>query len=271
MEEEGPLRSAAGDEIRGLARKGIGEVRRFLDRLAVAVERVVGVVVGLVAAEVIGVDETAIGRSPATVRAAREGFAPDPGRHALVGSGTVVAALVEKAVEFIVAAAQGMKGRGAAEVPFADEGGGVAGLVAEAVGEGLFGGGQADPGLLVAGTDGIELEAETRLVTPRDHPRPRGRAEGGGDVGVRETDPVLRDGIEVGRGHVGGGILRRGFPVTEIVGDDEDDVGGWVGGGEWESKSKEKEHRRFHGARVAGAARQGKTASRWRRGRHHYP
>ena len=47
--------------------------------------------------------------------------------------------LVEKAEEFIITAAQGMKGRGAAEMPFADEGGGVAGLVAEPVGEGLLG------------------------------------------------------------------------------------------------------------------------------------
>lgn len=118
---------------------------------------------------------------------------------------------------------------GAAEVPFADEGGGVAGG-AEVVGHGFFADGEADAGRGVFRADGIKLETETRLVAPGEKAGARGGAERRGDVAVGETHAAGGERVEVRGGNFFAAVATE-FAVAEIVGDDENDVRAWRGAG----------------------------------------
>lgn len=82
----------------------------------------------------------------------------------IVGRRDVVVALVEKAVEGIETPADRVVVGGAAEVPLPNHAGGVAGAVLERFRQRGLGLGKTRIRIFVAGADGIEFEAEPRLV-----------------------------------------------------------------------------------------------------------
>ena len=132
-------------------------------------------------------------------------------------------ALVQEAEELVDAAPLRVKHSGAAKMPFADEGRGVAGLT-QPIGDRLLRDGQTNTGRGVLRSDGIELKSEPRLVTPRQQRRARGRAERRRHVTIRKAHPTGCERIQVRRRNVFAAIATE-FTVAEIVGDDVNDVG----------------------------------------------
>ena len=162
--------------------------------------------------------------------------------------------LVKKPEELVEAAANGIVSCRAAQVPFADQGGHVAGID-EQVGEGFFGGRQAGVGFLVSRADGVEFEPETGLVTPGQQARAGGGTEGGGDVALGESNPAGRERINVRRRNLGIALASE-FTVAEVVREEDDDIGGRLGGDavQGEQSDAEKEQGQLHGrARILGA------------------
>ena len=221
--EKKRLGAVARDKIVGLAGEGVGEIGALVDGLTGAEEGIVGVIVGLVAAHVRGPDEAAVGRGPPAGAAVGESAAAQPGGDARPRVGNVSVALVEEAEKFVEAATLWVEFGGAAEVPLADERGGVAGG-AEVIGDGFFADGQTDAGRGVFRTDGIKFKTETGLVATGEQRGAGGGAERGGDVTVGEAHAAGREGIEVRCGDFFAAVATE-FAVTEIVGDDKDDVG----------------------------------------------
>ena len=220
--EEERLRAVAGDEVVGLARERVGEVGAFIDRLTGTKERIVGIVVGLVATHVGGPDEAAVGRGPAAGAAIGERAASQPRGDACPRVRDVGVTLVEKAEKFVEAAALWVKFGGAAEVPLADEGGGVAGG-AKMISHRFFAGRQANAWRSVFRADGIKLKTETCLVATGEE-RGAGRStKWRGDVAVGKARAAGGEGVDVGRGDTFAPVATE-FAVAEVVGDDEDDV-----------------------------------------------
>ena len=132
-------------------------------------------------------------------------------------------ALVQEAEEFVEATPLRMKLGGAAKMPFADEGRGVAGF-AQPIGDRLLRDGQTNTGRGVLRSDGVKLKTEARLVTPRQQRRARGRAERRRHVTIRKAHPTGCQRIQVRRRNVAPAVAAE-FTVAEIVGDDVNDIG----------------------------------------------
>ena len=72
--------------------------------------------------------------------------------------------------------------------------------------------------------------AEPLLIAARHEASASGAAIRPTDVAVGEPDAVLRDRVDVGRGNIPGKTLARELTPTEIVGEDDEDVGLAFGG-----------------------------------------
>ena len=96
--------------------------------------------------------------------------------------------VVEEAVEEVEAAVVGQRGRGEAEVPFADERGVIAGG-AEVIGERRHRGIEVAPGVVGIGADGPGHADAVRVATAHER-RARRRAHGGVGAHPRESHPL---------------------------------------------------------------------------------
>jgi hypothetical protein len=128
-----------------------------------------------------------------------------------------------------------------AEVPLADEAGGVAER-AQDLGEGLLGGGQTDGGILRAPGEGA-LVAEALGIAAGDQAGAVGRAVGVGDVGAGKDHAAGGDAVEPGGGDFLGAV-EADVAVAELVGEDDDDVGRAGGRGCLESGGQRDEEGR---------------------------
>ena len=142
-----------------------------------------------------------------------------------VGAGKKAVAAAQKAVEFIEAAAVGMKLRVRAQVPFADRGGRIAGA-AQGIGDGFLGERQT-VNLARRIPARVEFMTEALLVASGDEPRPRRTAHGIADVAARAMHAARGEPIEVWRGNVAA-ALKAHVVVAKVVDDDEEDVGALV-------------------------------------------
>jgi hypothetical protein len=116
-----------------------------------------------------------------------------------------------------------MKRSGASEMPLAHQSRRIA-RVTQTIRHGLLRDGQANARRSVLRADGIELKTKPRLKTPRHQRRTRGRAKRRRDITTRESRPTRRECIDLRCRDLFAAIATE-FAVTEIVNDDEDDVG----------------------------------------------
>ena len=135
--------------------------------------------------------------------------------------------LVEKAEELIKATPLRMKLRRASEMPLAHQSRRIA-RVTQSIRHGLLRDWQANARRSVLRADGIELKTEPRLKTPRHQRRTRGRTKRRGDIAARESRPTRRECIDL-RCRDAFPTVATEFAVTEVVNDDEDDVGTLLG------------------------------------------
>ena len=131
--------------------------------------------------------------------------------------------LVQKAEELIKAAPLRMKRSGAAQVPLAHQSRRIA-RVTQMIRHGLLRDGQANARRSVLRADGIELKTKPRLVATGHQRRTRGRAKWCGDIAARESRPTRRERIDLRCRDLFPAIAAE-FAVTEVVNDDEDDIG----------------------------------------------
>src|SRR5215472_8374128 len=75
---------------------------------------------------------------------------------------------------------------------------------------------------------GHEFAAEPVLAAAGDDAHARGGADGGGDIGASEAKAFSGETVDIG-GVDGSIAVRRQVTIAEVVGDDQDDVGGWGG------------------------------------------
>lgn len=138
-------------------------------------------------------------------------------------SGKVVIGAAEKAEELIEASLRRLQFRPVAKVPLADH----AGRIAQALqpfGQRRLLPRQPELRVGVLLRPGVRLKAEPLLVAARHEPGPGRRADRAGDVAAGEPRPVLRDGVDVGRGDVPT-ALHAQLRVAQIIGQDQHDVG----------------------------------------------
>jgi hypothetical protein len=110
-----------------------------------------------------------------------------------------------------------------AEMPFADEAGGVAVLLQQR-GDGRAGG--LDEEWVEGVGDATVIERRAPAVAAGDEGVARGRADGGGRVGVRETPALAREAIEIRcADECRIGAVGTEAAVAVVVGEDDDDVG----------------------------------------------
>ena len=110
-----------------------------------------------------------------------------------------------------------------AEVPLADGGGGVAVLFEEGGHREAIGG---DERRIIGAVEHAFLEPAAPRVTTGEQAVARGRADGGAAVGVGERHALRGEAVEVGRLDFSAGRVERlHVAVSEIVGEDVDDVG----------------------------------------------
>jgi hypothetical protein len=131
--------------------------------------------------------------------------------------------LVQKAEELIKATPLRMKLRRASEMPLAHQSRRIA-RVTQSIRNGLLRDWQANARRGVLRADGIKLKTEASLKTPGHQRRTRGRAKRRGDIAARESRPTRRECIDLRCRNVFPAIATE-FAVTEIVNDDEDDIG----------------------------------------------
>ncbi len=117
----------AVDKVDGFARDGVGKVFLFLDRLTAAHDRVVGVVVRLVARP--GMVDQLLLADPASFASAWNRFASQHRGYALPWRRHEIVALVCKAEEFVETVPKRMIGRSAAQMPLADYASDVTGIL----------------------------------------------------------------------------------------------------------------------------------------------
>ena len=105
-------------------------------------------------------------------------------------------------------------------MPFADQGGRIAGVV-QIIGQRALIQGQAQRRRVAC--VGIELVAEAGLVAPGEQSGPRGAAIGGRDIAVGAADAGSGQGVDMGRRHQLAAVDAN-VAVAQVIGDDHQDV-----------------------------------------------
>ena len=113
------LDAAPGLKYRAFPRESIGQVLLFGDRLTSADDRVVRVVVGLVAFHVGGVGH--LPKGPSAFASTRQGGSSKPRGYPLPGGRDKIVPLVKEAVKFVESTAVGMVMGRSPQVPLAQE------------------------------------------------------------------------------------------------------------------------------------------------------
>jgi len=144
--------------------------------------------------------------------------------------GEVVGAACVKAVELLVARHARAEMRRVAQVPFADQGGGVAG-VAQQRGHGGMVGRQAQHLVAVdAGDRLLGRAAQAVLPAARGQGKACGRAHGRVGIAAREAHALRGHGVQARR-DIGGAAVRIAraraaeVGIAEVIGQDEDQIG----------------------------------------------
>ena len=130
--------------------------------------------------------------------------------------------------------------RGAvAEMPFADEAGGVAVLLQE---RGDRGARRLDEEWIEGVGDATVIERRAPTVAACDERVARRRANRRRRIGIGETSPFARETVEVGRLNERGiGAVGTKAPVAEVIGEDDEDVGRERSGRQGEGKASDGE------------------------------
>ena len=191
VEEEGLVGGLLGEVLLGLEAQEFGDVSGFFEDFPVVAPKVVEDFAGRAAELVIAMG---VGVEPAGI----------------------------PAEEMVEALGEGAAFRGAAEVPFAEGGGGIA--------EGFEGGGEGGFGFAEAGDvpGGLggegSFDAGSVGVFAGEDGGAGGGANGGVGVPLGEADAGLGEAVEVGRFDFGVAVAGD-VADTVVVGDDEQDVG----------------------------------------------
>ena len=119
---------------------------------------------------------------------------------------------------------QGMEGGRVAQVRLPKPAGGIAGGL-EAVAEGRLLDGEPHRRGRQPARAGIEFVSEPLLITAGEESGPGRTAVGTAHVAVGEPHAVGSQRIDLGRGHVGGKTLTAQFTVSQIIGQEDQDVG----------------------------------------------
>jgi hypothetical protein len=146
------------DKVDRFASERIGQIGRFVDRLAAAQNRIVGIVVGFVVMQVRAVGDVAEGASAGS--STRKRFTAQPGSGAEPRRRDKIMPLVYEAEKFVEAAALRVVNGGAAAMPFADVSGDITRL-AKGVGQRGLGSGESVGRILILGSYRIELMPKT--------------------------------------------------------------------------------------------------------------
>ena len=158
--------------------------------------------------------------------------------------GVAVHHVAEEAVEVVEAAFVGGIGGFETEVPFADDGGVVAGFF-QFGGEGGNVGVEVAPGVFGLGADDAG-DADGVGVAAGEEGGTGGRADGAVGAHGGEEHAVAADAIDVGGLDIGG-LVGGDVAVAVVVGEDEEEVGG-RGREERRAENEEKEgEESFHG------------------------
>ncbi len=142
--------------------------------------------------------------------------------------GEVVHSTGHRAEEFLVARFQRAEVRRVAQVPFAHEGGAVAGVLQQRGQRGV-GGRQAQAVVAAGGgADGFLGRAAQAVLVARRHEREaRGRAHGRVGVALGELQSAGGQAVQHGRNGAEGGIAAAVAPqvgIAQVIGHDEEDV-----------------------------------------------
>ena len=194
-EVEGLLGRLAFDEVHGAAAQQIGQVAVFGVRLLVA---------------------------------------PEVGAPARIAVGEVVGAAGVKAVELLVARQARAEMRGVAQMPFADQGRGIAGVAQQRGHRGVIGRQAQHLVAMHAGDGLLGRTAQAVLPAARGQRKARGRAHRRVGVAAREAQALGGHGVQARR-DVGGVVVRIArtgaaqVGIAEVIGQDEDQIGAGVG------------------------------------------
>ena len=137
-------------------------------------------------------------------------------------------AFVREAKELVEAVAKGVILCGSSLVPFSDQAGGVA-CVVQGLGNRDFLWRQAESGFFIERSGRIELVAEARRGAPGEETCPGGAAVGARHVACGKAHAIVRDGVDMGRRDFRIALAAQ-FSVTEVVGEEDDDVGSCASG-----------------------------------------
>ncbi len=138
-------------------------------------------------------------------------------------------ALVQEAEKLIEAVPMGVMVRRAALVPFADQSGRVSGAL-QGFGDCDFLHRQAEARSFIERSGGIELITEACRNSPGEQARPGRAAIGTGDIAGGEPNAVRRDRVDMRRWNLGIPLTAE-LPITEVIREEDNDVGALDSGG----------------------------------------
>ena len=213
------------DERHRLARERVGQVAGLGGRLAAAHHRIERVLLGLL---------LAFDRSLGDLVDAR-----------LVDGRVVELGAVQEAEELVEAAHHRVLRRRRTEMPLADDPARVPARL-QVGGEQDLGDRRAEA-LRLAALDavGVELVAEALLIAAGHERGARRAADRGGDVPTGEPDAARRQRVEVRRGAAGVAVsVGADVADAEVVGENDDDVRGPIGGFRGARSGQERERYR---------------------------
>ena len=200
IQKEGPS-GIAINKVDGFARERIGQVCRFLHRLAASINRIIGVVGRFVVAHVSRVDQLAVRADVASFFTAGQRSPTQHGGNSVIRRRDEVVAFVQEAKEFVEAAPHGVILRRSTQMPFADQGCGVSNVV-QHVGERLLIQRQPRVGVFVLIANRIKFIAKSSLIATGQQARSRRATERRCDIAIGEPHSVRSDGINVRRGNL---------------------------------------------------------------------
>lgn len=130
---------------------------------------------------------------------------------------------VQKTKKLVESMSLWMKIRRPAQMPFANQGSGISGIM-QAFGQGDLASRDTRTGIFIAGADGVEFVTKSSWKPAGQQAGPRGTAIGGGDIGLSTADTAFREPINPWRGDLRIALTAE-FTVAQIIGDEQHDIG----------------------------------------------
>ena len=209
------------DEIYRLSGKGIGQVGSLCDGLASTNDGIVGIVIRLIMTHVGGINQPLAG--PSALATAGKHLSPKHGGHVSPGWRYKKMSFVGESKKFIKPMSHGMKLSSSPQVPLTDQSSGVS-PVMQPFSKGNLLLGQSNPGFLIACSNRVELITESGRNTARQQASPGRAAVGSCNVSLGKANSLAGHGVNI-RGPDLTVPLHTAFPVAEIIGQKDDEVG----------------------------------------------